>query len=136
MLSSRKIFSIPLTDINANKFQIAGSNPLQSKLFDILNTEENKKSISIETASMKLKCTLFEPHLQDINPIFYKSGSIEILFDRFGNYRFWFPTVNTIKNYSFTLKMIPLVLRYFHEIDGFEDENLEELSDKEDLDYA
>jgi hypothetical protein len=87
-------------DANADRINIIGNNPLNSSIYKFI---EANSSISIKHSSMKLKC------------IRLALGSIDLLFDRHGNFRFWIPK-NTIEQ---TLVMISSVFTFFSEIDAF-----------------
>jgi hypothetical protein len=61
-------------EVNANKINIFGTNPLKSRVFKVLSSDSD---IVIAPMSLKLLCTLLQV------------GVIELSFDRLGNFRFW-----------------------------------------------
>lgn len=82
---------------NAKKMSLIGENPVNSKVYDILN---NSMDVTIKPLSLKLKC---------VNEMI---GDIELLFDKHGNYRFWIP-----KNMeSERTSMLPSVLTFLNSI--------------------
>jgi len=86
-------------EANANKVNLIGANPLNSRIFDVLNDD---KSITIEATALKLKC-----HKEKI-------GEFELSFDRLGNFRFWLK-----KDCQLTsLPMIRYVYRFFSDINS------------------
>jgi hypothetical protein len=78
---------------NANRINIIGANPLDSRVFDILNKDDE---IQIEPISLKIKCVKEE------------IGKIEISFDKLGNCRFWL-TKDTEEKFS----LIPYLLKFY-----------------------
>ncbi|MCO5949098.1 hypothetical protein [Mucilaginibacter flavidus] len=91
---------------NANKINIIGKNPLQSKIFDVLN---NTEGITIEPVSLKLKCT--ETSSEGI------TNSLPLAIDRLGNFRFWLYR----NGQSNIIPLIQPTLQFFSEINALED---------------
>jgi len=88
-------------EANANKVSLVGANPLNSRIFDVLNDD---KSITIEATALKIKCR------KD------KIGEIELAFDRLGNFRFWLKK----NSQEVTLPMIKFVFQFFSEISSLD----------------
>lgn len=88
-------------EANANKVNLIGDNPLDSRIFQLL---ENDKSITIEATALKLKC-------KNIN-----IGELEMSFDRLGNYRFWLKRDLQKKS----VPIISFLFQFFAEIDSLE----------------
>lgn len=88
-------------EANANKVSLIGANPLNSRIFDVLNED---KSISIEATALKLKC--FKAGI----------GEMELSFDRLGNFRFWLKRDAQMS----TLPMIKSIFQFFTEISCLE----------------
>lgn len=82
---------------NANKINLIGNNPLNSRAFDVLKTD---LGISIETVSLKLNCNLDQV------------GNVDLSFDRLGNYRFWLRR----DSQEITLPVIPSAFRFLMQI--------------------
>lgn len=112
---------------SADKVQITGKNPLESKVFKELYKRPNEFGIS--TSSLKLRCKLHK--IPDENNKSTLDGEIGLLFDHLGNYRFWIPIETKYFNKSKTLKMINLVINFFNEINGLSIED--ETSSLEDI---
>lgn len=86
-------------EMNAKKLIIFGENPLESRVFEIVN---NDSQLKVEPLSLRLKCSL------------NSSEILEISFDKLGNGRFWMK-----KNHQNNITTIlPSVLQLFYEING------------------
>ena len=84
---------------NAKKMNLIGENPINSRVFEILI---NSDEVSINPLSLKLRCR----HI-DI-------GQIEVIFDRYGNYRFWIPKNEALEKVS----MLSVMIHFFKEINA------------------
>lgn len=133
--SKKHIFSADIVrytahvkDLLSEKVQMTGKNPLNSKVFQILKNPENE--LSLETSSMKLCCKMLIEDIKTRQTI--TASNIDILFDHYGNYRFWLPYYEE-DTASPTIDMINTLFKFFDGIDAFQDENNRQLSDKEDL---
>lgn len=84
-----------MEDNNANKINILGRNPLKSSVYKLLSEAQN---IAFETTSLKMQC--FDKD----------TGSLELAFDRLGNYRFWVGYEKDIEVYS----TLPSVFRFLY----------------------
>ena len=128
LMESDQSFSVDVKRYSAttakDKVQLSGSNPLTSEIFQILYREK----IKLNTTSLKLGTKKLSDETNDL------SGSLEVLFDYYGNIRFWIPKVINVADLQPYLSMINPVLNYFEEIRGYlDEEDSEEKSDKEDL---
>ncbi|MDF2190556.1 hypothetical protein [Paraflavitalea sp. CAU 1676] len=113
----RKGFNIDITkytaevkeSANANKVSLLGVNPLNSKIYDVLNSSTE---ISIEATALRVKCDLLH---KDIDKKGAK-GQIELSFDRIGNFRFWLKR----ETYLEDLALLRYIYLYFSEIKSLE----------------
>lgn len=117
-------------DQYSDKVQITGKNPLNSKVFQILKEKQYEEEITLKTSSMKLNCQIEVEN--NITGQSFTEGTIDILFDHYGNYRFWLPFYDE-EHPSKTLIMLNPLYKYFNYIKAFENEDNRRLSDKEDL---
>jgi len=84
-------------EIHANRINIIGNDPLNSRVFDLLSQDDQ---ISIEALSLRLKCV-------DQN-----QGTVELAFDRLGNFRFWLKRDAQSK----VMPILPISMQFFTEI--------------------
>jgi hypothetical protein len=89
-----------ISEPNANRVNIIGQNPLNSKVYNLL--KDNK--IPLKTTSLKLRCTKTA------------IGTIEISFDRLGNYRFWIKRDAA----DFTIPLLSNSFRFFEDMEALE----------------
>ncbi len=84
---------------NASKINLSGINPLNSRAFDILNQDSK---ITVSTTSLKLRCSKLG------------IGSLEISFDKLGNYRFWIKRDSA----NVAVPMVPYAFNFFKDINA------------------
>lgn len=91
--------------LESNRVNIIGQNPLNSKVFEILN--KKGLGLTIKTTSLKLRCDKLDV------------GHIDLAFDRLGNFRFWIRRDAA----DIAIPMIPFAFDFFKNIDAIiEDE--------------
>jgi hypothetical protein len=88
-------YSAAVKDDSANKINILGNNPLNSRVYQLLSSDTK---ISIEPLSLKLKCS-------------DEKSTFDLSFDKFGNVRFWLKRYNSDQLYS----LLSQTINYFQE---------------------
>lgn len=83
-----------------HKINIIGPNPLKSKVFLALD----KAKVKVDPIALKLRCTL-------------DAYSMELAFDRLGNYRFWLRNFDQIN----MLSILPSIYEFFQSVDSIEE---------------
>jgi hypothetical protein len=101
LLVSISKYSAQITELRkSNKMNIIGSNPLGSKVFEVLS---NTEGIELVPISLKLR---------------FKAGGyyVQLGIDKLGNFRFWLYH----DGQAHQLPMIPLIINFFNDINSIE----------------